>query len=261
MNIKTVSLLATALLFSIGARAQQPPTAYDFRAVAQPGMTIGGHLFTPNTTIQSIDLNDKGEVAFVAVWTDSGRDYGAIFGPHGIIAQEGYTDGTRFGLVTEDCTVAISNAGQVAYSILYTSEIYDALMESGLWGIFIDKRLALSAESMKLSSRLQKPPTFVLSADGKIILKTEISASGAAASPRTPGKSGSLDRLGVKPPQLPKQLQTVIAPKPVMPRQPDRPSLIEAFPMLRTNARGQVLIPVNLGPSGFVLLLGTPVTR
>jgi hypothetical protein len=48
----------------------------------------------------------------------------------------------------------------------------------------------------------------------------------------------------------------------VVPRpSPEFLSLPGRFSQFPTNASGQVLIPVNLSPSGFLLLLGTPITH
>src|ERR1017187_1095147 len=135
----------TLYVFLLAISALSPGRAqsvFEFHVVAQPGMTIGGHTFTPTTTIQSVALNDAGEVAFIARWTDAGTEHASVFTADRIIATEGdVIEFNRIGTITKDCTVAINNAGQIAYTITYSDSPTDLWMENARWGIFVDKHL------------------------------------------------------------------------------------------------------------------------
>jgi hypothetical protein len=63
-------------------RAQQPPhpdhassSAFTFRPILGPDMTVGGHTFT-KTVIEGLTLSDTGDVAFLARWNEA-RRFGA----------------------------------------------------------------------------------------------------------------------------------------------------------------------------------------
>jgi hypothetical protein len=247
--------LAATLFVTAAAlnNANAQPTTYDFRVIAQPGMTIGGHTFTPRTTIESVALNDAGNVVFLAHWNDAGAEYGGIFTADRIIAMESAViDANRIGTITKDCAVAINNAGQIAFSAPY-GDVLDLEMENARWGIFVDKHLMLRIEDY------EKVPAFMLSEDGQVTLNPPVKKFIPAPEPapaKLPKKT-LLDRIPIKPPvKLPGNVsgfktQTISSEHcPVSP-----------FLGLPANHNGQFLIPINFPPGGFVLLLATPTTR
>lgn len=261
-HTKLLLLIAASLLVALTLNAQPSTPAYDFQAIVQPGMTIGGHTFTPQTTIDAVALNDAGEVAFLAHWNDAGSNgHAAVFASQKIVAAEGSTiDGKYVWLLPPDSHIAINASGQIAYEAMYSDSREDAMATIGRAGIFVDNHLALTGDF------LPSEP-FMLSDDGQVVLKPQTKAlpSTQAAPSAAQKKPGLLDRVGIKPPQLPKNLPIGIAPNakttPENQPHPDRerpPCPVSPFPALHMNGRGQMLIPVNLRTRGFILLLATP---
>jgi hypothetical protein len=257
---RRISLLPAVMLACLNGVAQQPPKpSLDFRVIAQPGMTIGGHTFTPATTIQSVALNDAGQVAFIARWIDAGIEHVSVLATDRIIIKEG--DGTeyhRIASIPTDATVEIDNQGHIAYAARYSDIPADAWADDTRWGIFVDQHLVVSLDGEKI-------PTFTLTDGGNVMLNPQKQAAPAplpSTAPKTARKK-LLDLIPAKPPQqfpvgntagIKPQAQAVISgERPASPASP--------FPGLLTNRHGQVLIPVNFSTGGFILLLGTPVAQ
>jgi hypothetical protein len=247
MKPTLICLIATALLASTGARAQT--IAFDFRAVVQPGTVIGGHTFTQATTLGNVALNDAGEIAFVA--SEPGQPP-AVFTSRRIVARAGdVIGGKAIVLLPLSAILAINNAGQVAFVASYA----DPKAASGR-GIFVDDHLVLIA-----------PPNADLSAltltdDGRIVAQNP----GAAPAPKSTASPSAIpDILRSIPVKPPKGFPISLPPIPNKPnrREPNNQRQVACerppLPLFPVNHRGQVLIPVNFGKGGFLLLLGTPV--
>ena len=259
-----VSLIVTMLL-STAAWSQQPSSAYAFRVVAQPGMTIDGHRFTTDTVIGSVALNDSGQTAFIALWKDSaGYVRTSVFTPTRLVADE---DDGLAGIYTQnipsDGHLTVNAAGQVAYEVIYS----EAPGDSERWaGIFVDGHLALRRSLDAVGS----PYTFT--DDGQVISGPQKPGAAPARPESAPQqrKPSLLDQLHMKPPKtLP--FGITISPKAPSTKEPNpasqrfgpRPPLViipSPFGEMRTNRKGQVLIPINFSTGGFILVLGTPMT-
>jgi len=250
-----ISLLPAVMLACLNGFAQQPTTAYKFRVIVEPQMTIAGHKFAPDTVIGSVALNDVGEVAFTAI-DDA---FVEVFTSKRIVAESGDAkDGKYIVLIPLDAVVAINNAGQVAYHGWYTDTREPGTLGniSGL-GIFVENHLAFTQAPDSI-----KAP-FTLSDDGQVIRKPEAKPSLAAADPAPPDIRKAprlLDQIHINPPKgfptNPGQKQH----KNQQSQPNTAPALQDPFPVLRTNRRGQILVSVNF-EGGFLLLLGTPVTH
>jgi hypothetical protein len=248
MFMKTIThvILIAALALPTAVTAQQPSTRYAFHTVAQPGTIIGGRTFTRETVIGSAAINDAAEVAFVAK-APSPQPV-AVFTSRRIVAREGDVIGGKYiVLIPADGILAINNAGQVAYEAWYadTWERASAMDYSGR-GIFVDDHLA----SNEVFDARGNPSPFIFTDDGRIVVQNP---GHAPASPKN-----APARIGLK---LPRESVSVSAgagrAAPHKPSAAVHPSLMP-FPM---NHHGQILIPVNFGAEGFLLLLGTPGAR
>lgn len=262
MKHLTILPLILTLLLSTAAWSQQPSSVYEFRVLVQPGMTIGGHTFTPDTIIDSVALNDNGETAFVVHWRNrDGQTSAAVFTPERLVAHESESTGGNFIVVIPaDGRLAINAAGQVAFEAIYGEE---PDLAEGWDGIFVDGHLALRR------SQDSEGSPFTFTDDGQVVsgLQKTSAIPAPPISPAPQGKPSLLDHLHGKIPKLPFGIS--ISPKSTTPNQPHpaperftpRPPLMSTaspFPGMRTNRRGQVLIPINLSTGGFMLLLGTP---
>jgi hypothetical protein len=250
MNFTTSLLLPAALLASLSLRAQ----TFEFRPVVQPGLTIAGHRFTEDTAIVEAAINDNGEFAFIATFAEDDGPHTAVFTSQRIVArQDDVIDAKFIASFPPHAGVALNTAGQVAFEAVYT-ENRDA-RGLGEIGIFVENRLAVHMP------RLYGPVAFSLTDDGRVELKQQTPPRQAPASQQ---KQGLLDRIRIKPPRLPNDVPVTVAPEP--PAQPHqsapRAQLVNPlspFDVMCVNRRGEVLIPVNLVPRGFMLLLGTPI--
>jgi len=247
-------------LLALSAYAQPP--AFQFEALIKSGVTVGSHTFNAYSSVTAVALNDSGEVAFAAQYSDHpSPDNAGVFTSKRVVARQGDAVGGKYlVLIPTDTRIAINAAGQVAYEAWYadTREIANAGEASGL-GIFVDNRLAMSP-APDSSATL---PAFTLGDDGQVTLANAPQAVNGPQS-QTPKTPGLLSRVRIKPPA---GFPVGIAPSP---NKSNRPPLHDpsqpvightastAFP---TNRLGQILVPVNLKEGGFLLLLGTPVSR
>ncbi len=248
--MRLASLMFTATLCASALNAQTP--TFEFRPLAQPGVSIGSHVFTADTVILDAALSDAGEIAFIARFNKDDGPHTAVFTSKRIVASDDdVIDGKYIASFPPHGGVAINKAGQVAFEAVYT-ESRDA-RGLGEIGIFVENRLAVHRP------RVDGPVAFSLNDDGQVLLRGQPSSATAAS----PQKQSVLDRIRVRPPRLPLGAQIDVAPKPPKPAQrtQERPPLVSAlspFDVMCVNGRGEVLIPVNLVPRGFILLLGTP---
>jgi hypothetical protein len=246
--MKLATLLFTGTLCALALTAQTP--TYEFRSVVQPGSVIAGHRFTDLTSIGNVAINDNGEFAFMATFLDEEGPRSAVFTSQRIVARQGdVVDGKPIFFFPKYGGIAINKSGQVAFEAEYLETRDPGGRETG---IFVDNRLAVPG--------LYGPVSFSLTDDGRVELERPTRAQQAPASQRKPGL---LDRMSIKPPRLPNNVPVTIAPEPQRPPRQSmgRPPLTASpalFDEMRVNKRGEVLIPVNLVPRGFMLLLGTP---
>jgi len=246
----TLTLACTfALLLSTAARAQQSPHAFDFRAVAEPGTAIGGYTLPSETKITSAALSDSGDFVFYA----SFQSGDGVFTSHRLVAQSGaVVAGKTIIGIPEDTHLAINARGQCAFEAWYvnsTTQVdYD---EPDGFGIFVDGRLASN-----FPAHLGVFPAFTLTDDGRVVVQAA-APSPAQQTPKV--RPDFASQFGVKVPKgFPKApVQAAGAAARFIPAAMRSP-LPLPFPV---NKKGQVLIPVNLEGRGFLLLLGTPVTR
>lgn len=249
--MKTIThvILIAALALATSAEAQQPSTRYAFRTVAQPGTIIGGRTFTRETIIGSAALNESAEVAFVASEPSSNTVF-TVFTSRRIVVREGDLVGGKYILlIPADAILAINNAGQVAYEAWYADTREMALSGDPTGrGIFVDDRLASDA----VFDAHGNAAPFIFTDDGRIVIQHP------HASPASPSPKNAPARLRLKLPRESVDITTG-ANRPAQRKQAavEHPALAP-FPV---NHRGQILIPVNLGAEGFLLLLGTPSRR
>jgi hypothetical protein len=244
MKIITPVFLITALALSPAVKAQQP--RYAFRTVAQPGTIIGGRTFTRETVIGSAALNDAGEAAFIA--KEPSPHPVAVFTSRRIVAKEGDVIGGKYiVLIPPDAILAINNAGQVAYEAWYADSWQRAsAMDYSGRGIFVDDHLASDAV---FDARGNASP-FIFTDDGRIVFEHQ--------GPASPASKNTPARLRLKLPRESVDITTGTN-RPAQRKQAavEHPALAP-FPV---NHRGQIVIPVNFGAEGFLLLLGSPAAR
>jgi hypothetical protein len=242
----TLTLACTfALLLSTAARAQQSPHTFDFRVVAEPSTVIGGYTLPLETKINSVALNDSGEVLFYA----SLQNGDGVFTSRRLIAQSGaVVGGKTIIMIPDDPHLAINARGQCAFEAWYVNAItnvdYD---EPDGFGIFVDNRLVSN-----FPPTFANFPVFTLTDDGRVVVQGTVPSPTQPAQRAKPGFASPLKM----PKGFPK-VPTRIQPGRFVPMAEKAQSPLP-FPI---NKKGQVLIPVNLEGRGFLLLLGTPVAR
>jgi hypothetical protein len=242
--MRLASLLFTGTVCALALTAQ----TFEFRSVVQPGSVIAGHRFSDLTSIGGVAINDNGEFAFMATFVDEEGPGAALFTSQRIVVRSGDAiDGKPILFFPKYAGIAINKAGQVAFEAEYLESQGPRSRETG---IFVDNHLAVAG--------LYGPVPFSLTDDGRVELERPTRAQQAPASQRKPSL---LDRVGIKPPKLPNNVPVTIAPEPQGPQHQamGRPPLASPalFEGISVNRRGEVLIPVNLVPRGFMLLLGT----
>jgi hypothetical protein len=232
--------------------AGQLPSGYDLRVAVHSGMAIGYRAFTPNTTVSAIAVNDVGEVAFVADFGDSTSP--AVFTSRRTVARLGdLIEGRYIVAIPYDSVVAINNVGQVGFQAWF-SDTPEPGRPSGL-GIFVESHLATTLPA----DASGKPRGFSLTDDGRVVVD---SLCPPPSAPPSKPKSNVLDRIRIAPT---KSFPIGIAPSPTQPsaKEPNpTPCVVQRppAPQFPTNHRGQIAIPMNLR-TGFLILLGTPITR
>jgi hypothetical protein len=245
--------LVAALLAPLALMAQ----TFEFRPLVRPGSTIGGHVFTTATQIDAAALNDAGGVAFIASWTDANQgSQAAVFTGKRIVAQSGdIVDGKYIRLLSNDPRIAINAAGLVAYEAMYSYSQADATANVGETGIFVEGHLVSTVKP-------DSDDLLLFSDDGKVVLTPKTVASAFA-----PRKSRFFEKLRVtrfKKSSSLNDIPTAATTRPIPTFMGGRPPLFAPFApftRVRPNRRGQIVIPLNLGSSGFVILLATPVKR
>jgi hypothetical protein len=168
-TLRYVCLFLTVLaVFSAALMAQSP--AYQFKAVLQPGMAIGGHVFDQQTVVEpDLAFNDQGVVVFVSHWQLADQlEHTAVFTQQRQVAAVGDVIEGHTILVIAGAWPVINALGQVAYPALYAN---DPGKKDVRLGLFIDRHL-----SMTLDSSDAVPP-FALDNNGKVSLVKATSSS------------------------------------------------------------------------------------
>jgi hypothetical protein len=165
-NIMQLFISAALLLSPTveGQQTTQPEAsapAFDFRSVVEPGTTIDGHTFTPDTIFGSVALNDQGDFAFIAHW-NSPTEQEALFTSRGIVARTGdVIDGHYINAIPMDAKIAINNLGQIAFEANFSEQPPDSSFRSVVRGVFLDNHLVLTP--------FLNPVDFDLADDGRFV--------------------------------------------------------------------------------------------
>jgi hypothetical protein len=254
--MRLLQCLLAVMLACVGALAQQPqPPALTLTPVLAPGMTIGGHSFTQDTAVGSAVINDGGEVAFIARWTENQRERGGVFTLHRIVAMEGdVLDGEGITLIDVGAPLAINAGGQVGFAAFFT---HGDINE----GVFVERHTAF--DFRRTEYRNGTPIT--LTDDGRVTVGgIPVHASCAPATTTQSKMQSVLGRIGVNPIH---RGPVTITPTPA--QGPSiQPGITAAAPvclgypftLLPSNAKGQVVIPVNTSAGAF-LFIGTPIAH
>jgi hypothetical protein len=253
MKATTTVLCMAVLSGSLAAKAQQPTPTYSFRPIVQPGMTIADHRFTDDTAVNDIALNDAGEVGFIAGWTIPGEEieHTGVFTSRRIVARDGDVVGGKSLMTIVSGSLAINNAGRVAYEADFFQPPAVAR------GVFLDREFVFAINPNVAGTG----PDFILTEDGKILprpgLRLELPPAAAPASEPAKKKGVGFGNLGlhlpdtvtkhipltIKPnntktdPQTQPATPTPAQPKPVAPPaaptfpKPAGPCAMPAFPM------------------------------
>jgi hypothetical protein len=175
------------------------------KALVSTGVNIGGTSLHSSAVLDGIALSDTGEVAFVARWPEAAKERTAVFTSRHLIARDGDTLDGKFLTRINATALAINNEGQVAFEAIYG--------EPGQTGIFIGRKFAMALSTAGADN------DFLLSDDGKVVLKA---ATAAAAKPAAAPRSGATPaNNSIIPPglvalRIPRSLQKMI-------RRPDSP--------------------------------------
>jgi len=245
MNTKTFLLPAVAMA-TFSLHAQPAKLLFDLHPVLAPGATIAGHVFDRFTTVDEAVINDAGEVAFVAHWQAYGRGKqpaSAVFTLHRLVASnEGTIDGKNILGIITDGHLAISPAGVVAYEAFYDT--------GDVPGIFVERQYALTpAELPNLRN-----DGFTVNDDGTVTMGARAEAPPCSEVPARPAPPRG---IRFTPPRLPRQIPLTIGQPQPTPPAARAGYFCNALPMLSSNAKGQVVIPVNTG-AGPYLFIATP---
>ena len=239
------------LFFAVALNAQP----IQFQSIVHQGSVLAGYTFPPDTIISAASLNDAGEAAFAIRSSVGAPEREAVFTSHRLVARQGDVLGGKILMkIPADTTIAINNAGQVAFEAWYAdnAEVARAGAFSGL-GVFVDNRLAATT-ALDPSG---KPPAFTLGDDGQVVIGSSPSKEPVPSTTPSPKHPSLFSHVHLKAPQgLPISIGEG-TPKPPLPGQAQSIAAHPAASPFPTNHRGQILIPVNL-PDGFLLLLGTP---
>jgi hypothetical protein len=140
-------LLAAWPPAAIWAQGSPTPGQRDTLQASLIGKSIGGVVFSAKTRIEAMALNSKKEAVFIARWPDArGVERAAVFTRQRLVAAEGQVVDDKYIGSLVDAKVAISDAGQVAYSAIYADNLAAADIGSGV-GIFVEKRLVFRLDS------------------------------------------------------------------------------------------------------------------
>jgi hypothetical protein len=243
--------MALAAICALPMSLDAQPSTYELRPVITRGTTIGGQPLSECVSVDGSALNDSAEFAFVAscrLDNDSGSfsTERKIFTARRLVAQDGDEIDGKFIDMLLYPKLSINKRGQVAYPAMYGDTREQARTHDVKLGIFVDNHFAMTV------LETGRNWDFVLTDDGRVLLDPARPPSQYLYQKQTP----LIDRLRANVPQrLP-------FPIPAQRRVPN--SLYDPRPdlsMLGPNVRGQVLLPMNLPDSGFVILLATPAHR
>jgi hypothetical protein len=206
---KTIHLASAVFLAGLNGFAQQPTAAYSFQAVVQPGMKIDNQEFTDYMAIDDAVLNDNGEYAFIARWTDSQDDFSVICALYGVVVRS-YDEIDGNLLMRIGRQIAINNNEQIAY----TADFRNRAGED-FHGIFLGRTLLYF---VGLHERVPAG-NFYLTQDGKVIpppgFHAWIAPGEKNKAESAPKNTSNPSRFGIKlPPGIAKRIPVKVPLKP-----------------------------------------------
>jgi hypothetical protein len=167
-NIALVAVLATSMI-SQAQQKSQPQPAYSSKTLIT-GSAVDDRSLSPNAVIDVVTVNDTGEVAFIAHWTEGNVERTGVFTSKGTVVREGDLIGEKSIASIIVSSLAINHAGQVAYEAGYS----DRGGTQG--GVFVDKRFLFTL------CNAGKGGDFTLTNDGTVLPRPGV----ACASRPTP---------------------------------------------------------------------------
>jgi hypothetical protein len=186
---RLVTFALAVMLAIFNGYAQQPPSAFTFRPVLRPGMTIGGHTLTHDTIIEGLTLSDTGEVAFIAHWNESRREHSGVFTSTRLVAEDGNIDG-KYVIKVLATSLSINASGQVGYEAVYVDG------PNSHTGVFVDRKFIVTLSTAGANN------DFALNADGKITLIAAVAASATAPAAPKKQKAWLPPGIGARLPQI-----------------------------------------------------------
>jgi len=154
---------------------------YDFTTLVQPGDSIDGHTFTSDTRIEAVALNDDGEIAFLARWSNP------LFAERALFTAKRLVTGEQFG--EHDCRTILFilpdsitiRGDHVAYRAWYES----CDSPTRKIGLFLDDHLMTNGNDSPLAALTNnfiiplydppKPPSpFVRNSKGQILIPVNL---------------------------------------------------------------------------------------
>lgn len=137
MRLSTPALVVCLLAASASAQTQ-------YRTIAAPGTTIGGHTFSDQDEIGSVAISENGKAAFITHWKTGSHNHSAVFTEDRIVVQDGYTAGDfLIYAIPLYADLAISNQGLVAYFAATVEKANPLDLATG-GGIFVERRFLVS---------------------------------------------------------------------------------------------------------------------
>ncbi|HTX35088.1 MAG TPA: hypothetical protein VME43_08705 [Bryobacteraceae bacterium] len=169
--MKRLIIIALAAMPAIpAAPAQQAGGGYQFRPLVVTGAMIGGHTLDRGAVIDGVALNDSGDFAFVARWSEDGMERTAVFTSKRFVAGDGdVIDGKRIDRIL-GTSLSLNTGGTVAYEAVYGGT-------PRITAIFVERKHKADL------SQSGSPYDFALQDNGEIVLKA---AAQAPAAPRQP---------------------------------------------------------------------------
>lgn len=206
---RRLQISIAAVLAGLNGFAQQPTSTYSFRPIVQPGTIIADHNFTNDTAVNDIVLNDAGEVGFIAGWTIPGEEieHTGVFNSRRIVARDGDVVGGKPLMTIVSGSLAINNAGRVAYEADFFQPPAVAR------GVFLEREFVFAINPNVAGTG----PDFILTEDGKILprpgLRLEPPPAAAPASEPAKKKGIGLGNLGLHlPDAVTKRIPVTIKP-------------------------------------------------
>ena len=129
-------------LFAVVICAPAIVNGYELRLVAQPGDVIAGQQITTISTGSFLEMNNNGEIVFVARTTGPTGSGWSVLTPDRFIAGAGKVVDGVVPVIDEEAEPAINDVGQVAY-VGRLPDPNDIFSFAG--GLFVDDLLTVQA--------------------------------------------------------------------------------------------------------------------